>query len=72
QSQSPQTALAWLQQQGIDEALSDYPYLHATYAELYKALDDKPSARKALTRAIQCPISEAEKHLLNDRLEKLA
>lgn len=72
QSQSPQTALAWLQQQGIDEALSDYPYLHATYAELYKALDDKPSARKALTRAIQCSISEAEKHLLNDRLEKLA
>ena len=62
----PATAMAELDDLAAD--LDGYYLLHATRADLLRALDDSAAARKADERALALTTNPAEQSLLSDRL----
>jgi RNA polymerase sigma-70 factor (ECF subfamily) len=67
ESGEPQAALALVD--GLD--LDAYHYLHATRAELLRRLDRRQDAREAYERALQLVHADAERALLQRRLDEL-
>ena len=51
--------------------LADYPYLHATRADLLRRLDRREEAAAAYERAADLVTTEAERRYLGRRIEEL-
>jgi RNA polymerase sigma-70 factor (ECF subfamily) len=67
ESGQPQAALALVDALDLDA----YHYLHATRAELLRRLDRRQDAREAYERALQLVHADAERALLQRRLDEL-
>jgi RNA polymerase sigma-70 factor (ECF subfamily) len=51
--------------------LADYPYLHATRADLLRRLDRRDEAAAAYLRAAELATTDAERRYLSRRIEEL-
>ena len=51
--------------------LADYPYLHATRADLLRRLDRRDEAAAAYERAAELATTDAERRYLSRRIEEL-
>ncbi|MGL5908786.1 MAG: RNA polymerase sigma factor, partial [Phycicoccus sp.] len=68
----PAAALPLLDELATDPRLADYPYLHATRADLLRRLGDAVGAAQSYRRAMELTANAAERAFLEQRLAEVS
>ena len=70
-AQGPAAGLTLVDALDAGAVLADYPYLHATRADLLRRLDRRDEAAAAYERAAELVTTAAERRYLSRRIEEL-